>query len=394
MRDTGRSAPDGGGPGPARMLSLVAAPDKFRGTASARQAADAIARGASRAGWSSRRIPLSDGGEGLLEVLGAVAGLDAGWSSVEVHGPLGRPVAAPWMRMGTVAVVETAKASGLALVGGASGNDAMAASSWGTGELIMAAVRNLLDRHRDAPTRGDFRAALGLDHGTDGVPTGGTVLVGLGGSATTDGGAGMAAAIEEHGGLDGIALIGACDVDALFVDAAERFARQKGASDAEVVVLEERLRTVAGRFAERSGVDVTSVPGSGAAGGMGGAIVALGGHLRSGYRVVAGLTGLPDALRHSGLAVTGEGAFDATSFAGTPFAGKVTGSVLSDAAALGVPSLVVTGRVADGAAERASPFGAHVVSLGEEFGEPRAMAETAACIEEAVAGYLASYPVS
>jgi glycerate kinase len=394
MRDTGRSAPDGGDPGSTRTLPLVAAPDKFRGTASARQAADAIARGASRAGWSSRTVPLSDGGEGLLEILGEVAGLDAVWSSVEVRGPLGRPVTAPWMRVGTVAVVETARASGLALVGGASGNDAVAASSRGTGELIMAVVRDLHGHHRDAPARGDFRTALGLDDGADGDPTGGTVLVGLGGSATTDGGAGMVAAIEEHGGLNGVALVGACDVDVLFVDAAEGFARQKGASDAEVVALGERLRTVAGRFVERFGVDVTSTPGSGAAGGMGGALVALGGQLRSGYRVVAGLTGLPDALGHSGLVVTGEGAFDATSFASTSFAGKVTGSVLSDAAALGVPSLVVAGRVADRAVEPAAALGAHVVSLGEEFGEARAMAETAACIEEAVAVYLASHPVA
>ncbi len=394
MRDTGRTAPDGGDPGSTRTLPLVAAPDKFRGTASARQAADAIASGASRGGWSSRTVPLSDGGEGLLEVLGEVAGPDAVWSSVEVRGPLGRPVTAPWMRMGTVAVVETAMASGLALVGGASGNDAMVASSRGTGELIMAAVRDLKGRHRDAPARGDFRSALGLEVGSDGDPTRGTVLVGLGGSATTDGGAGMVTAIEEHGGLDGVALIGACDVDVLFVDAAEGFARQKGASDAEVVALQERLSTTAVRFVERFGVDVTSVPGSGAAGGMGGALVALGGQLRSGYRVVAGLTGLPDALGHTALVVTGEGAFDATSFAGSSFAGKVTGSVLSDAAALGIPSLVIAGRVADGAAGRAAALGAHVVSLGEEFGGARAMAETAACIEEAVVGFLDSRPVA
>ena len=118
---------------------LLAAPDKFRGTATAHQAADAIADGAPP-GWAVRPIPLSDGGEGLIDVLDV---LDGELETVEVEGPLGTPVVAEWLRAGRVAVVEMARASGLVLAGGAAGNDAVRATTRGTGELIVAAARLL-----------------------------------------------------------------------------------------------------------------------------------------------------------------------------------------------------------------------------------------------------------
>jgi glycerate kinase len=340
------------------MSVLLASPDKFRGTASARQVAEAMASGAGRRGWSAVPLPLSDGGEGFLDVLEAQGGERV---TTVVDGPLGEPVEAEWLQLGDVAVVEMARASGLALVGGAEGNDPLRADTRGTGQLIAAAVRWLRSGQGD----------------------GGTVLVGLGGSATSDGGLGAVEAVEEMGGLDGIGLVGACDVDVRFYDAAARFGPQKGASGAQVIEIEARLHRVARQYESRFGVDVRSVPGAGAAGGLGGAIVALGGRLESGFDLVSGLTGFSDVLGTVQLVVTGEGAFDATSLAG-----KVVGSVLAEASDRGIPSLVVAGRVTAEARRAAAPLGATVLSLRELFGEERALGDTARCIDDAVAAHL------
>ena len=342
------------------MASVLVAPDKFRGTATAARAAEAMARGASALGWSARQLPLADGGEGLLDALGSLGGERR---TVEVEGPLGRPVAAEWLLVGNLAVVEMAQASGLLLAGGAAGNDPLGATTRGTGQLIVAAAR--------------AAAAAGGPDGADGASP--AVVVGLGGSATTDGGRGALAAVEEAGGLGGVTLVGACDVDVGFVDAAVRFGPQKGAGPAQVVELTARLEDVARGYRRRYGVDVRAVAGTGAAGGLGGAIAVLGGRLRSGYDVVTELLGFSGALASSQAVVTGEGAFDATSMLG-----KVVGSVLGDASAAGVPALVVAGRVSSEAASAAAGLGATVVSLVDRFGRERAMGDTAACIEQAV----------
>ena len=133
-----------------------------------------------------------------------------------------------------------------------------------------------------------------------------TIVVGLGGSATTDGGAGALEVIEAAGGLGDVELVGACDVDVGFVEAATRFGPQKGAGPDQIAELEARLESMARRYEDTYGVDVRSVEGAGAAGGFGGAIVALGGRLRSGYEVVADLLGLAELMRESRLVVTGE----------------------------------------------------------------------------------------
>ncbi len=340
---------------------VLAAPDKFRGTVTARQAAEAIARGCPP-GQKVRQIPLADGGEGLLEVLDLLGGQ---LETAEVSGPLGAPVVAGWLRAGPVAIVEMARASGLVLAGGAAGNDAVAASTRGTGQLIVAAARDLENRSPGEDPR--------------------RVTVGLGGSATTDGGLGALRAVEEAGGIGPVELVGACDVHVGFFEAVTRFARQKGASDAQMVELGARFDSVADLYRRRYGLDVTDVPGAGAAGGLGAAIVALGGTLRSGYGVVTELLGFHEALQASSLVVTGEGAFDATSFGG-----KAAGSVVRDAAAAGVPSLVIAGRATDEAIEEATGLGSTVVSLSRVFGEERAHSETAACIAAAMAEYLGS----
>jgi glycerate kinase len=350
------------------MSRLLAAPDKFRGTATAGQAAVAMARGATSLGWTARQIPLADGGEGLLDALGALGGER---ETIEVEGPLGGPVPAAWLRIGAVAVVEMAQASGLVLAGGAEGNDPLRASTRGTGQLVVAAARSLTQARRSGPSSGDDRSGAG------------TVVVGLGGSATTDGGWAALSAIEEAGGLGEVKLVGACDVDVGFVEAAPRFGPQKGADDAQVVELAERLEDLARRYRGRYGIDVRSVAGAGAAGGLGGAIVALGGRLRSGYDVVTELLGFGDALRASRVVVTGEGAFDDTSLLG-----KVVGSVLRDASSANVPVVVIAGQASAGASAVASRSGATVVSLTERFGPERALEDTVRCIEESVVACL------
>ena len=337
------------------MPRVVIAPDKFRGTADAGAVAAAMGRAAASLGWDATILPMSDGGEGMLD---ACVGVCPERMTTEVAGPDGILVLAEWRLGPGMAVVEMARASGLSLAGGPTANDPMAASTQGTGELLVAAARA--------------------------VGPGGTVVLGMGGSATTDGGRGALEAIARAGGLGGAALVGAYDVDVAFVDAARLFGPQKGATPEQVTLLRLRLEQLAASWVEQSGVDVREVPGSGAAGGMGGAVVILGGSLRSGYEMVAGLVGTEQAMHGADRVVTGEGALDATSFAG-----KVVGGVVGDARGLGLDVLVVAGRSTPEGAAAAGAAGCDVVSLVDRFGADRAMGDTLACIEEATGGWLA-----
>ncbi len=325
---------------------MVAAPDKFRGTASATEVADAIGRAAWEAGWRCDEVPMADGGEGLLEALGGANRVST------VTGPLGDPVEAPWRLDRSTAVVEMALASGLTLVGGAEENDPVAASTYGTGELVNDAV--------EAGAR--------------------RVIVGVGGSATTDGGLGALRALYPLQRLRGVEIVVACDVSIGFVDAAERFAPQKGASPAQVELLRRRLERLAQVYEEEHGVDVRALRGSGAAGGLAGGLAAAGATLVDGFEVVAEEVGLDEKLEGADLVVTGEGFLDEASFEG-----KVVGGVADLAAELGVPVLAVVGRVYDEVHDRVP-----VVSLVERFGEDRALHDTAACVTEAVAAHLAA----
>jgi glycerate kinase len=326
---------------------LLAAPDKFRGTASAGEVAAAIAAAAARAGWRADVAPVADGGEGTLEALGGTP------RRVTVTNPLGDPVEAEWRVQGDVAIVEMAQASGLALLGGAPGNDPIAASTWGTGELIAAAI--------DAGAR--------------------KVVVCVGGSATTDGGLGAVRALEPHRRLRGVDLVVACDVTTRFVDAADVFAPQKGATAAQVALLRRRLERLAEVYREDHGVDVRDLPGSGAAGGLAGGLAALGATLVPGFDVVADALDLAERVAAADLVVTGEGFLDEQSFAG-----KAVGGVVELADEAGVAVMVVAGQVLD---RFEVPAGVEVVSLVDRFGEERAMAEALACVEEAVAEALA-----
>lgn len=323
-------------------MKAVAAPDKLRGTATAAQAASAIASGAWEAGWECDEVPVADGGEGTLEVLGGAN------RTTVVSGPLGDDVEAGW-HYGRTAVIEMARASGLALV---EENDPVAASTAGTGELIAAAV--------DAGCR--------------------RIVVGVGGSATTDGGLGALRALEPLSRLRGLDLVVACDVRTTFVEAAAVFAPQKGASPAQVELLRRRLERLAQVYEDSYGLDVRDVPGSGAAGGLAGGLLCAGARLVAGFEVVADEVDLPDRIEGADLVVTAEGFLDEQSFEG-----KVVGGVHELASAEGIPVLAVVGEVLDGVA---IPPGLEVVSLVARFGEEQARARTLSCIREVVAAKL------
>jgi glycerate kinase len=200
--------------------------------------------------------------------------------------------------------------------------------------------------------------------------------VGVGGSATTDGGLGALRALEPLSRLRGIELVVACDVRTTFVDAAPVFAPQKGATPAQVELLRRRLERLAQVYEESYGVDVRDVPGSGAAGGLAGGLLCAGARLVPGFDVVADELDLDDRLEGADLVVTGEGFLDEQSFEG-----KVVGGVTELALANDVPVLAIVGEVLDGVA---IPEGLEVVSLVATFGEARAWEDTTGCIEEVV----------
>ena len=320
-------------------MRVLAAVDKFKGTATAAQVAAAIGHACWELGHDCVERPVADGGEGTLEALGGANRVST------VTGPLGDPVQAEWRFHRGTAVIEMARASGLTLVGGAERNDAMAATTTGTGELIDQA----------------------LDLGAK------KIVVCLGGSATTDGGLGCVRAITAPARLKAVQLLVACDVQTLFTDAAPVFGPQKGASPAQVDMLRGRLERLAQMYLEQYGVDVRHLPGTGAAGGLAGGLVALGGRLMPGFELVADELDLHDAVHDADLVVTGEGYLDEQSFEG-----KVIGGVQSLCEAAGTQVVAVVGDSDEALAARIEH-----VSLTREFGLDKAMREPLWCIEQA-----------
>jgi glycerate 2-kinase len=282
---------------------ILVAPDSFKGTLGAAEVAEAIARGLESCGHPTDRCPIGDGGEGTLEPL--TQALDGELRSAVVADPLGRPIEArfAFADEGRIAVVETAAASGLGLVA-ASERDAIAASTLGTGELILAAI------------------AAGAQ----------VVYVGVGGSATTDGGAGAIRAIREGGGLRGARLVVLSDVRTPFEDAARVFGPQKGADQREVRRLSQRLNALARRL-ER---DPRGIPMTGAAGGLSGGLWAeFGAELVSGSEFV----------------------LDAVDFDRRSLAGKAVSEVATRARQSGVPCHAIVGQ------RELDSFGARVLDL-------------------------------
>jgi len=304
---------------------VLVATDSFKGTLSAERVAAAVARGLRDGGRRAVELPVADGGEGTMEVLLRTLGGER--RRVTVSDPLGRPVRASYGLVdgGETAIVEMAQASGLGLV--AEGErDAWAASTRGTGELIVAAV--------EAGAR--------------------TVVVAVGGSATTDGGAGAVEAIQgARSGLVGssragfgtrragkatkeVALVVACDVRTSWEDAPRVFAPQKGADPATVRRLERRLSALA-RGAPR---DPRGVPMTGAAGGLAGGLWAhFGARLVPGAPYVLDALRFDDAMRASRFVVTGEGRLDEQSLTG-----KVVGEIATRCRQSGVACHAVVGQ--------------------------------------------------
>jgi len=326
-------------------MRIVVAPDKLKGSLSAVEAAAAIARGVRRAEPETEvePIPMADGGEGTVEAL--VASTAGSFRTERVSGPLREPVEA---RFGLssdrrTAFVEMAAASGLVLVP-ADRRDPTRATTLGTGELIRAAL--------DAGAR--------------------RIVVGIGGSATNDGGVGMARAlgyrfldaegreIEPTGGdlerleqiddserdprLDEVELEVACDVTNPLIGprgASAVYGPQKGADEAMVARLDRNLARLATIIEHDLGRSIAGLPGSGAAGGLGGGLVAFAqGRLRPGIDLVIEAVGLGDRLRGADLCLTAEGAIDAQTAQG-----KTISGVARTAQALGVPVIALGGAV-------------------------------------------------
>lgn len=333
--------------------TVLAAPDAFKGTATAAQIAAGIEAGATKAGWLADLCPLSDGGEGFLDVLGVVGGE---LRSSRVTGPLGEPVDAQWRLAGDLAVVESARASGLVLAGGAEGNDPVGATSRGTGELIAAAV------------------AAGASR----------IIVGVGGSATTDGGEGALEVLDESGGIGESEVLVACDVTVGFLDAARIFGPQKGADGAQVELLSERLVDLLGAYFRR-GCDLSAMPGSGAAGGLAGGLVVAGARIVPGFDLVAELVDLDARIGAANLVITGEGRLDSTSWVG-----KVVGGVVLRAEVLRTEVVVLAGQVSEDALAAGDQIGdqrsangprpiTEVVDMSALFGPERSYADAQGC---------------
>ncbi|HEY8625736.1 MAG TPA: glycerate kinase [Solirubrobacteraceae bacterium] len=307
---------------------VLVAPDSFKGTMAATEVAAAIGHGLKAGGREVDLCPIADGGEGTLEALLGPLGVEL--RLARVTDPLGRELEASFALGDGVAVIETAAASGLGLVAPAE-RDALAASTAGTGELILEAVRSGAK----------------------------TVYLGVGGSATTDGGAGAIRAIERGGGLRGARIVVLCDVRTPFEDAARVFGPQKGADADDVRRLSDRLGALARRLAR----DPRGIPMTGAAGGLSGGLwAAFGAELVAGASFVLDAAQFDRRMRAARAVVTGEGKLDEQSLVG-----KAVSEVATRARQAGVPCFAVVG--SDGL----GPFDRRILDLQAvlEAGNPR-----------------------
>jgi len=300
---------------------VLVAPDGFKGTFRATEVAAAIGRGLESAGLRPPDLcPVADGGHGTMEVL--LTALGGETSAAPVHDPLGREIEAAFALVedGDTAIVEMARASGLALLA-ENERDAEAASTRGTGELIVAAVQ-------------------------EGARV---VLVACGGSATTDGGVGAIEAIEDAGGLGGAKIVCLCDVRVPFERAAIVFGPQKGADPAAVKRLTKRLQQIA-RDLPR---DPRGEPMTGCAGGLSGGLWAqYGAALEPGAPFVLRTLDFDERMRASRAVIVGEGRIDEQTLEG-----KIAGEIATRARQSGVPCFAIVGR------DELDAFGARMLDL-------------------------------
>lgn len=378
-------------------MRVVVAPDKFKGSVTAAQAAAALARGLrrERPDLDVSEVPVADGGDGTV-----AAALAAGFAPVRVtaDGPCGDPVLATFALRGGTAVIELAEVAGLRRLPGwdparQAGLAPLTASTYGVGQVIAAA----------------------LDRGAA------TVVLGIGGSASTDGGAGMVQALgvrlADSRGRDlargGAALAGLAEVDLAGLDprlaavvllvasdvdspllgaagAAEVFGPQKGATPAEVAQLDRALARWAALTTQVTGRDLAGTPGAGAAGGTGFAAMAyLGARLLPGAGLMLDLIGFDAVLVGAALVITGEGSLDRQSLGG-----KAPVGVARAAARHGVPVIAVAGRVRLTAAELAEAGFAAAYSLADLEPDPASSIARAAELLEQAGAQIAAGPAA
>ncbi len=310
---------------PGVPTTILVAPDSFKGTFTASEVAAALARGIRAAGHEADECPVADGGEGTLDALAGPLGAEL--HDAVVSDPLGRPITARFgLAIGggrgkrRTGIVETAAASGLSLVA-ESERDPLLADTAGTGELIAAAI----------------------DSGAE------CVYLGVGGSATTDGGAGAIRAIDRAGGLRGAQIVVLCDVRTPYEEAARVFAPQKGADAAAVERLTKRLVGAARRLPR----DPRGIPMTGAAGGLAGGLwAAFGAELVPGAAFILDRIEFEPRMRAARAVIAGEGKLDEQSLAG-----KAVSEVATRARQSGIPCHAVAGRV------ELDSFGARILDL-------------------------------
>jgi glycerate kinase len=289
------------------MPAVLVAPDSFKGTFSAVEVADAIGRGLAAAGLDADLCPVADGGEGTMQTL--LASIGGRTVDVDVRDPLGRDLRAPFALIddGRRALVEMAAASGLALLA-EDERDPWAATTYGTGQLIRAAVE------------------AGAEE----------VMVAVGGSATVDGGRGALQAIADAGGVGDARIVVLCDVQTPWERCAEIYGPQKGADPAMVVRLAERLDAQAAELPR----DPRGVPMTGAAGGLSGGLWAgLGAALEPGAPYVLDAVRFDDRLSGARAVIAGEGRIDEQSVMG-----KIVGEIGDRALRADVPLYAIVGR--------------------------------------------------
>lgn len=362
-------------------MKIVLAPDSFKESMTAPEAAAAMARGVRTALPDAEcvLVPMADGGEGTTDAL--IAALGADRRQVLARDALGRPVTASYgLTADGLAILEVASAVGIGLVD-PSDRDVLGSDSSGVADLIL-----------DALGAGAVR-----------------LLVGLGGSATSDGGAGLLAGLGvrlldadggqvhpspaglldldrvDSSGLDprlaGVTIDLACDVTNPLLGrdgAAAVFGPQKGATPVQVPLLESALGRLADALSAAGLTDVRDRAGSGAAGGLGMALLALGATMHSGVQVVAEAAGLEAAIRGADLVLTGEGSLDAQTAVG-----KTPAGVLAVASRNSVPVIAFAGRLEPGS-ERLG-FAACIAIVAEPVDLPTALKQGAANLERAVA---------
>ncbi|WP_182526275.1 glycerate kinase [Nocardioides dongkuii] len=348
-------------------MRILVAPDKFAGTLTAVEAADAIATGWRRhaPGDELDLAPMSDGGPGFVDVLHAALG--GSLLAVTVRGPLGVAVPATVLLVGDTAYVESAQACGLHLTGAERAEEA---TTYGVGELVLSAA--------DAGAR--------------------TVVVGLGGSGTNDGGAGLLAALgatadrpldRGAAGLDGITevvlpevpvrLVAASDVDATLTGlfgATKTFGPQKGIPEERMALVDGWLQQLAAATDRRTSLE----KGAGAAGGLGFALLALGATRAPGIELVADAVGLAARARAVDLVLTGEGAFDFSSRSG-----KVPYGVAQVAESALRPCVALAGQVLVGAREMRALGVESAYAMVDLVGTERAFADPAGALADLAA---------